>query len=585
MADIDVTEMEEDEDIPRALREPSERIYYGSLEEQEKNRSEKSDKIPGQLTRKGEKDAGGVIFEQKEGAESDSGDSEEEEGEGDGDGMEIQGAGDEDEENETETGDMQTAAAAPEAYELTESMRKQKEIQESKLAELMLRRRARALAVPTKDEAVRSRLRALGEPITLFGEREMERRDRLREVMARLDAAGELDKLLSAREGGDGAGEDDEDEDERRKVELFYTEGTAELLHARGEIAQFSLKRAKHRIVSAKRRRESPDEDEDEELEEVLKMVAQTSMQCSEIGDERPVSACAFSPDVSVLATGSWSGMGKLWKLPALAKEGQLKGHTERITAAAFHPRSCLDQEPSAANLATASADRKAIVWSLRGDVLRTFEGHLDRLARVAFHPSGNYLGTASFDKTWRLWDIESGQELLLQEGHSRSVYGIAFQCDGSLVATCGLDALARVWDLRTGRSILALEGHVKPVLGLDFSPNGYHLATAGEDHSCRVWDLRKRRCLYTIPAHTGLISQVKYEPRDGHFLVTASFDNTARVWSGRDFKAVKTLAGHEGKVMGVDVAPDGQSIVTVSYDRTIKLWAQTQRAQTDDMF
>lgn len=50
------------------------------------------------------------------------------------------------------------------------------------------------------------------------------------------------------------------------------------------------------------------------------------------------------------------------------------------------------------------------------------------RLGRVAFHPMGRHLGTASFDLTWRLWDVETGQCLLEQEGHSRSVYTVAFQ-------------------------------------------------------------------------------------------------------------------------------------------------------------
>ncbi|GKC86486.1 U4/U6 small nuclear ribonucleoprotein PRP4-like protein, partial [Tanacetum coccineum] len=111
-------------------------------------------------------------------------------------------------------------------------------------------------------------------------------------------------------------------------------------------------------------------------------------------------------------------------------------------------------------------------------------KGHLDRLARVAFHPSGNYLGTASFDNTWRLWDAETGEELLYQQGHSPSVYGLAFHPDGSLAASCGLDALARVWDLQSGRSFLALEGHLKIILVV-----GY-------------WNLRKKICLYTIPTH-----------------------------------------------------------------------------------
>jgi U4/U6 small nuclear ribonucleoprotein PRP4 len=153
----------------------------------------------------------------------------------------------------------------------------------------------------------------------------------------------------------------------------------------------------------------------------------------------------------------SLSGAAKLWSMPQVTKVCTLKGHTERATDVAFSPF-------KHDHLATASADRTARLWNTEGSLLRTFEGHLDRLARISFHPSGKYLGTTSFDNTWRLWDVETGEELLLQEGHSRSVYGIAFHHDGSLAASCGLDALARVWDLRTGKSILALEGHVKPV-------------------------------------------------------------------------------------------------------------------------
>ena len=59
---------------------------------------------------------------------------------------------------------------------------------------------------------------------------------------------------------------------------------------------------------------------------------------------------------------------------------------------------------------------------------MQAFEGHTDRLGRVAFHPFGKHAATASFDMTWRLWDVETGACLLEQEGHSRAVYTIAFQ-------------------------------------------------------------------------------------------------------------------------------------------------------------
>lgn len=462
-------------------------------------------------------------------------------------------------------------------YEISEESRQVRERQEKAMQELMMKRRATALAVPTNDMAVRARLRRLGEPITLFGEREMERRDRLRMLMAKLDAEGQLEKLMKAHEEEEAAASAVGEEPEEEMLQYpFYTEGSKALLDARIDIAKYSLARVASRLQRAQRKRDDPDEDVDAEMDWALKQAGSLALDCSEIGDDRPLSGCSWSQDGKLLATCSLNGVAKLWSMPKVQKVSTLKGHTERLTDIKFSPTDNL--------LATGSADRTARLWNTEGSHLKTFGGHLDRLARIAFHPSGKYLGTTSFDKTWRLWDIDTGAELLLQEGHSRSVYGIDFHHDGSLVASSGLDALARVWDLRTGRSILALEGHVKPVLGLSFSPNGYFLASGGEDNTCRIWDLRKKKSVYIIPAHSNLISQVKFEPQEGYFLVTASYDMTAKIWSARDFKPVKTLSGHEAKVSSLDVAGDGNCIATVSHDRTIKLWCSNYSDQDHAM-
>ena len=67
---------------------------------------------------------------------------------------------------------------------------------------------------------------------------------------------------------------------------------------------------------------------------------------------------------------------------------------------------------------------------------LATLKGHEGRVCRTAFHPYGNYVASASFDTSWRLWDVLSQKELLLQEGHSKEVYAIEFQNDGALIAS-----------------------------------------------------------------------------------------------------------------------------------------------------
>jgi U4/U6 small nuclear ribonucleoprotein PRP4 len=67
---------------------------------------------------------------------------------------------------------------------------------------------------------------------------------------------------------------------------------------------------------------------------------------------------------------------------------------------------------------------------------LAVLQGHKARVVRVCFHPTGNYVVSASFDGTWRLWDVNTCTELLLQSGHSKEVFAVACQVDGSLVAS-----------------------------------------------------------------------------------------------------------------------------------------------------
>ena len=78
-------------------------------------------------------------------------------------------------------------------------------------------------------------------------------------------------------------------------------------------------------------------------------------------------------------------------------------------------------------------------MWSLDDEKpLASLTGHGGRVGRVQFHPSGHYVGSAGFDGTWRLWDVQQGKqkEVLTQEGHSKEVYSLAFQDDGALAAS-----------------------------------------------------------------------------------------------------------------------------------------------------
>lgn len=107
------------------------------------------------------------------------------------------------------------------------------------LAELDAKKTARRLAVPTKDLDVRARLREEGEPITLFGERPEDRRDRLRAIWNQKRAAKAKDEAMD-----DDSDDSSDSGDDGEKEEEFYTEGTLELKQARKNIAEFSMDRS-----------------------------------------------------------------------------------------------------------------------------------------------------------------------------------------------------------------------------------------------------------------------------------------------------------------------------------------------------
>ena len=80
--------------------------------------------------------------------------------------------------------------------------------------------------------------------------------------------------------------------------------------------------------------------------------------------------------------------------------------------------------------------------------------------------------------------------------GHSEPVFGVAFSLDGKRLATASLDHTAKVWDAQSGKELLTLRGHSDSVNSVAFSPDGKRLATAGVDGSVQVYALDLRELL-----------------------------------------------------------------------------------------
>ena len=147
------------------------------------------------------------------------------------------------------------------------------------------------------------------------------------------------------------------------------------------------------------------------------------------------------------------------------AFEENMKG--EWVTATAFCPNNPVE-------LVVATLTGSVFLWDIiTGQLIRTFQGHTDSVTALAFYQNGRQLVSGSWDGTIRIWDLQSGQEILpkLLTDQQR-VNSISISVD-RLIAS-GPDASILTWDLSVSPPPITHISNSRVSTGgrLAFSPN-----------------------------------------------------------------------------------------------------------------
>ncbi len=244
---------------------------------------------------------------------------------------------------------------------------------------------------------------------------------------------------------------------------------------------------------------------------------------------------------------------------------------------------------------------------------IRTFSGHKDTVWTVKLTPDLKSVVSGSYDKTIKIWEMESGNMLGTLKGHSKRINSLAVSPDGKLLVSAGEDRKIIVWDLNTykqlntfkdanatdslvfiangrqfvsgayngvikireintGKPLRLLEGHRGIVRYLLITNDGNILISAGNDNTIKIWDLEDGSLLNTLSGHAYSIFKITLSP-DGKKLASVSFDNTVKVWDLATGQTLLTLAGHYQTVIAVAITPDGKRIISGSWDNTIRVW------------
>ncbi|TFK06884.1 matrilin-4 [Platysternon megacephalum] len=187
-----------------------------------------------------------------------------------------------------------------------------------------------------------------------------------------------------------------------------------------------------------------------------------------------------------------------------------------------------------------------------------------------------------------------------LAEGHTKAV--LCVDSTDDLLFTGSKDRTCKVWNLVTGQEIMSLGSHPNNVVSVKYC-NYTSLVFTISTSYIKVWDIRdSAKCIrtltssgqvmsgdgcsgstnrtVTIPAGENQINQIALNPT-GTFLYAAS-GNAVRMWDLKRFQSTGKLTGHLGPVMclTVDRISNGQDlIITGSKDHYIKMFDVTEGA------
>lgn len=249
---------------------------------------------------------------------------------------------------------------------------------------------------------------------------------------------------------------------------------------------------------------------------------------------------------------------------------------------------------------------------------LATLTGHFDDVFSVAFSPDGRRIVSGSGKGVIKIWDAESGAEILTLQGHTDFVWSVDFDREGKFITSTSDDTIVKTWDIRTGDCVstckgpkasryesacsshngrtacpardhnfvgiedesgdskyLELWGHREPVLSVAFSPDGRLIASASDDMTVKIWDAGTGDELSTLRGHTRPVLSVCFSP-DGHRIASGSEDAAVKIWdveSSLKSPTQESRSSHIRRVLSVALSPDGRRIASGSEDNTVKIW------------
>ena len=231
--------------------------------------------------------------------------------------------------------------------------------------------------------------------------------------------------------------------------------------------------------------------------------------------------AVAFSPDMRWLATGGSDGRVRVWETRTGAVLQELAGPSGTVHSVQF------------------SADGNYLVGGSAGNVILwrtldwtrawTHNGDTNTDGAVAISPRNNFIASGSGNAI-AILDFTTGNRTRQLTGHGGAVRAVDISNDGIVIASGSEDRSVRMWNAISWQEIQALTGHTAAVRSVQLSNSATRVLSSAADNTVRIWDGRSGTILHTLNGHSGTVNSAVFDRRT-KYIVSGGADERIRVW------------------------------------------------------
>eukprot|EP00923_Selenidium_pygospionis_P011007 GHVN01019194.1.p1 GENE.GHVN01019194.1~~GHVN01019194.1.p1 ORF type:complete len:358 (+),score=52.35 GHVN01019194.1:980-2053(+) len=225
--------------------------------------------------------------------------------------------------------------------------------------------------------------------------------------------------------------------------------------------------------------------------------------------------------------------------------------------------------------------------------------GHGDWVTSISAPTEGEGVGkviiSGSRDKKVMVWELDQNLPTTFSEtdpgpgrakraltGHGQCVQDVVASSDGHFALSASWDKTIRLWDLNSGQTIRRFVKHTSDVNSVAFSADNRQIVSGSRDRTIRLWNTLAE-CKFTIDVdqHTDWVSAVRFSPTHSPnstpMIVSCGWDKIVKVWNLPDCKLRTNLVGHQSPLYTVTISPDGSLCASGGKDGVAMLWDATE--------